>query len=414
MSSRSSDSATRPAPFFDQGLFLLHLNRGKEEMRRGTYDEARREFEAAQRFRPNDPEVLSNLSFALFHLGHYEDAERMTRDLLKKYPDSVPLLFNLGLILFKGGRDAEAKAPLLKILDIAPSHRKAHLTLGLVLQRIGETTRALKHFKLAGAELRAGSEGDDTVARTARAASQELPSGAVRHPSATTVKPETVEGLEERTMPRLVSDLPLAPAAVASSAATSPITVPIVAIGPFLPKGGGFLSADCRSGLLVRRDILTGRSGAPTLEGDRQLTGALARLLVRAGGNGTLLLVDRGRRPYLRSLEEEFLSVDPGRLFAFQSSLVYREDPAFEFRRHIALPFLKLFGTGAVAFSVFSEPERFVVTPADPLTLSARAVLAYGGDVRPELLEETDPLAEFGSGPVFRFVGSGFVLAEAG
>src|SRR6185295_15125998 len=118
---------------FDQGLFLLHLNRGKERLKRGEYDAARRELEDARHLRPRDPEV----------------AERLTRALLRTHPDSVPLLFNLGLILWKAGRDAEAKEPLARVLALAPAHRKAHLTLGLVLQRSGEPALASHHLRLA-------------------------------------------------------------------------------------------------------------------------------------------------------------------------------------------------------------------------------------------------------------------------
>ena len=176
MPSRGSEStrAFRPAPFFDHGLFLLHLNRGKEEMARGHHDAARREFDEAQRLRPQDPEVLLNLSITLFHLGQYGQAEEKTRELLLEHDESVPLLFNLGLILFKSGRDAEAREPLERVLGLAPAHRKAHLTLGLIAQRAGEYDTAQRHFKLAGAELKDGAEGDDSVARTARAAAAEV------------------------------------------------------------------------------------------------------------------------------------------------------------------------------------------------------------------------------------------------
>ncbi len=148
MSTRASEP-TRSAPFFDHGLFLLHLNRGKEDLRRGLHDDARREFEEARRYRANDPEVLSNLALAMFHLGQLEEAERITRGLLGSHADSVPLLFNLGLILFKGGR-REAREPLERVLALAPGHRKAHLTLGLILQREGRLEEAKRHFAAAG------------------------------------------------------------------------------------------------------------------------------------------------------------------------------------------------------------------------------------------------------------------------
>ncbi|MCL4808366.1 MAG: tetratricopeptide repeat protein, partial [Thermoanaerobaculia bacterium] len=170
MSTRASEPM-RNAPFFDHGLFLLHLNRGKEDLRKGLHDDARREFEEARRYRPNDPEVCSNLALATFHLGHLEEAERITRGLLVSHADSVPLLFNLGLILFKAGRP-EAREPLERVLALAPGHRKAHLTVGLILQREGRLEDARRHFDAAGSERRLETDGDDTIARTARAAAR--------------------------------------------------------------------------------------------------------------------------------------------------------------------------------------------------------------------------------------------------
>jgi len=112
-------------------------------------------------------------------------------------------------------------------------------------------------------------------------------------------------------------------------------------------------------------------------------------------------------------LRGEFLSADPARLFGFDARLTYREDPAFEFRRQIALPFLKLFGSGAVAFSVSAEPARLEVSPETSLTLACRSLLAYGGDLTVDLVEDSDPLAELGGGPVVTVSGAGWVLIEA-
>lgn len=428
MASRSSETtrAFRPAPFFDHGLFLLHLNRGKEEMARGHHEAARREFDEAQRLRPQDPEVLLNLSITLFHLGQYAVAEERTRELLGEHDESVPLLFNLGLILFKSGRDAEAKEPLERVLSLAPAHRKAHLTLGLIAQRAGEYDAAQKHFRLAGAELKDGSEGDDSVARTARAAAAEvraatrpaaglgdtMPSSTVplRQDTRPTpvVKPEPLDSLTSS------GKRPITSSGVRPRSGVSPRVPDMAApVGPFTPRPGGFLSAACSGGLRVRRGVVVGRSGGPVLSPDTRLAGALAELLVAASGEGTLLLADQGRIPYLKALANEFLSVEPTRLLAFDEALTYREDPAFEFRDRIARPFLKLFGSGAVGLSVVAEPARFDVERQAPLTIAARAVVAFGGDLTPELLEESDPIAGLGAGPVLRFAGSGYVLADA-
>jgi len=424
--SRGSETtrAFRPAPFFDHGLFLLHLNRGKEEMARGHHEAARREFDEAQRLRPQDPEVLLNLSITLFHLGQFSAAETKTRELLQEHDDSVPLLFNLGLILFKSGRDADAKEPLEKVLALAPAHRKAHLTLGLIAQRVGAFEIAQKHFRLAGAELRDGSEGDDSVARTARAAAAEVraatlrPTGSMNdtRPAAAAkddtkptpvVKPEPLDSLTSSGKRNLVSS------GVRPRSGSIPRVEIAAPVGPFTPKPGGFLSAACVGGLRVRRGVVVGRQGISAHATDSRLAGALAGVLVSASGEGTLLLADQGRVPWLKSLSNEFLSVETSRLLAFDEALTYREDPAFEFRDKIAQPFLKLFGTGTVALSVVSEPARFEVERQNPFTLAARAVVAYGGDLTPELLEESDPIAGLGAGPVLRFVGSGYVLADA-
>jgi len=400
-------ASARAIPFFDQGLFLLHLNRGKELVKHGEHDAARRELEEARRLRPRDPEVAASLSLALFHLGDYDEAEKVTRALVASHPGSVPLLFNLGLILWKAGRDADAVDPLERVLELAPTHRKAHLTLGLVLQRSGGAERARDHFRIAGAERAQGSDGDDTLARAARSASQ---GDAGRARVAPLVSPEGLETGE--IAPARPEAKPGAgtPVAEPPAAPAPPIGVSESA-GPFTPRPGGFLAVSCERGVYVRRGVLTGRTGAPVLEPERRLGGALARHLVHAFGGGGVLLVSRGRVPRLRQLIEEFISVDPGRLLAFEASLAYREDPAFEFRRTVP-PFLKLFGSGLVALAVSSEPARFEVTEGESLTIAARAVVAFGGDLNPELLEEADAMAELGAGPVLRFSGTGWVLAE--
>lgn len=442
MSTRASEP-TRSAPFFDHGLFLLHLNRGKEDLRRGLHDDARREFEEARRYRASDPEVLSNLALAMFHLGQLEEAERITRGLLGSHADSVPLLFNLGLILFKGGR-REAREPLERVLALAPGHRKAHLTLGLILQREGRLDEARRHFAAAGSERRVEVDGDDTITRAARAAAAGRTAPDAPAPS---VKPEAFDHAaasgEPSTQPIATPVpppapppvAPLEPPAAAGAPASAalvessmppgtppPMPVPVATPRPapaaapaptFALRAGGVVAADARRGVLVRRAALTGRTGVAELSPDDALAGILAGFFVRAAGSGSVLLVDPRRGLHVVHLRNEFLSADPARLFGFDAALGVREDPAFELRRLIALPFLKLHGTGCVAFSTAGEPARLELTPETPLTLASRSLLGYGGDVTVDLVEDADPLADLGGGPVLSLSGSGYVLIEA-
>ena len=412
--------AFRPAPFFDHGLFLLHLNRGKEEMGRGHYETARREFEEARRLRPRDPEVLLDLSITLFHIGQLADAEAMTRDLLTEHAESVPLLFNLGLILFKSGRDRDAQEPLERVLGFAPAHRKAHLTLGLVAQRRGAWDEAQRHFRMAGAELKDGVEGDDSVARAARTAAAEVRKATAISPSPSdtrpspVVKPEPLDSLTASGKLRLSSGIRPRPPAAALAGAEGAAPAPATPLGPFLPRPGGFLSVSCKSGVRVRRGIVVGRSGGPVLEAFLGvMPDGLDQILVGASGDGILLVADPGRVPWLKALAGETLSVYPARLLAFESALACRAVVTPETGDRTAPPFLRLSGSGVVALAVSSEPARFDVERGQPLAIAARAVVAYGGEVVPELLEEGDPLSGLGAGASMQFTGAGFVLADA-
>lgn len=390
-------------------------------MGRGYHETARREFEEARRLRPRDPEVLLNLSITLFHLGQFDEAETMTRDLLAEHAESVPLLFNLGLILFKSGQDREAREPLEKVLGFAPAHRKAHLTLGLLAQRRGAWDEAQRHFRMAGAELKDGSEGDDSVARTARAAAAEVRIATATRPSphdtrpnpAVIVKPEPLDSLTASGKLKFSSGARPRPSAAVLAGVDSAAAV-ARPLGPFSPKPGGFLSVACGAGVRVRRGIVVGRSGAPVLDASiSQAPDGLDRILVGASGDGILLLAEPGRVPWLKALSGESLSVHPERLLAFESALACRADVTPDAGHRTAPPFLKLAGSGAVALAVSSEPARFDVERGQPLAIAARAVVAYGGEVVPELLEESDPLSGLGAGASMRFTGAGFVLADA-
>src|SRR6184192_3081794 len=64
---------------FDQGVFLLHHNRGREAFQEGRYAEARRELESAQKLRPDDADVLNLLGLVYFKTNAYPEAEVIYR-----------------------------------------------------------------------------------------------------------------------------------------------------------------------------------------------------------------------------------------------------------------------------------------------------------------------------------------------
>src|SRR5881394_1249108 len=146
------DSAAAPPAPFDQGVFLLHYNRGREAFQEGRYAEARRELESAQRLRRDDADVLNLLGLVYFKTNAFPEAEVIYRRLVHENPNVFILHSNLGLILFKQGKLDEAQRYLLRAIELRPNYAKSHLYLGLLYRQKRKFGLALEHLKFAGAD----------------------------------------------------------------------------------------------------------------------------------------------------------------------------------------------------------------------------------------------------------------------
>ena len=142
----------REAPPFDQGIFLLHLNKGREALRAGSLSTARAELETALSIRPGDEDVRNLLSVVYFRIGEFDEAEKITRKLVSENPDSAVLRSNLGIILVKTGAVDAAETELRRAIDLKPDHAKSHLYLGFVYRQKRKLGLALEHFGFAGAD----------------------------------------------------------------------------------------------------------------------------------------------------------------------------------------------------------------------------------------------------------------------
>ncbi|MFZ2490101.1 MAG: tetratricopeptide repeat protein, partial [Thermoanaerobaculia bacterium] len=140
------------APPFDQGVFLLHYNRGREAFQEGRYAEARREFEAAQKLRPEDSDVLNLLGLVYFKTNAFPEAEVIYRRLVVDNAGVFILHSNLGLILFKQGKLDEAEGFLRRSIELRPNYAKSHLYLGILYRQRKRYELALEHLKFAGAD----------------------------------------------------------------------------------------------------------------------------------------------------------------------------------------------------------------------------------------------------------------------
>ena len=137
---------------FDQGVFLLHYNRGREAFQEGRYAEARRELEQAQRLRPDDSDVLNLLGLVYFKTNAFPEAEVIYRRLAAENANVFILHSNLGLILFKQGKLDEAERFLLRSVELRPNYAKSHLYLGLLYRQRRKFGLALEHLRFAGAD----------------------------------------------------------------------------------------------------------------------------------------------------------------------------------------------------------------------------------------------------------------------
>ena len=120
---------------FDQGVFLLHCNRGREAFQEGRFAEARRELENAEKLRPYDADVLNLLGLVYFKTNAFPEAEVIYRRLIRENPNVFILHSNLGLILFKQAKYDEAEQFLRRSIELRPNYAKSHLYLGLLYKQ---------------------------------------------------------------------------------------------------------------------------------------------------------------------------------------------------------------------------------------------------------------------------------------
>jgi hypothetical protein len=138
---------------FDQGLFLVHLNRGREHFDARNFGDAAEELEEARRLRPGDESVLNLLGLAYFKQEKYREADGVYRRLIDLNPESATLYFNLGLVCFKLSDLDRAEATFLRTLELKPDNQKAHFYLGNIYEKKKQYYNAIFQYRKAGANI---------------------------------------------------------------------------------------------------------------------------------------------------------------------------------------------------------------------------------------------------------------------
>ena len=431
------------APPFDQGVFLLHYNRGREAFQEGRYAEARRELESAQRLRPDDADVLNLLGLVYFKTNAFPEAEVIYRRLIAENPNVFILHSNLGLILFKQGKLDEAEQFLLRAVDLRPNYAKSHLYLGLLYRQRKKFGPALEHLKFAGAE-KLVREVEQEMRPPAPPpppppAPKPVPVAPPPEPKVTTQKiralvPENVTQPGRVPTPEVPAPPPVVPPEPAITAARKlqdavdePQHVEAKKIDvarkiegasrTFTLHENGFLEINFARSVHVKRGTVSSYSGNLKFVAESGLLGTTAQTLVKAVGQGKIFVYERGRKTFLLDLNDEFIYVEGSNLLALEDSLTYRVEPIYDASYQRKIDTVKIFGKGSLAISTSIEPLTMRVTRDYPLSISSNALVAWTGNLiatvvddkslETVMIENTDV-----GGFKIRFEGEGVVVSE--
>ena len=436
------------APPFDQGVFLLHYNRGREAFQEGRYAEARRELENAQRMRPDDSDVLNLLGLVYFKTNAFPEAEVIYRRLAEENPNVFILHSNLGLIHFKQGKLDEAEHYLLRAIELRPNYAKSHLYLGLLYRQRRKYGLALEHLRFAGAE------------KIVREVEAEMRPQSPAPLPLTAATPETLRQREKQTL-TTQRIAPLTPARMAEikELMTQPGSVPRPATAPiprvvdtahtaarklqeavdetqladdkrldlahkiegasktFTLHENGFLEINFGRSVHVKRGTVSSYSGNLKFVAESGLLGTTAQTLVKAVGQGKIFVYEKGRKTFLLDLHDEFIYVEGSNLLALEDTLTYRVEPIYDGTYQRKIDTVKIFGKGSLAISTHIEPLTLRVTREYPLSISSAALVAWTGNVIPTVMDDKslenvmiENVDE--AGFKIRFEGDGVVVSE--
>jgi len=415
------------APPFDQGVFLLHYNRGREAFQEGRYAEARRELESAQRLRPDDSDVLNLLGLVYFKTNAFPEAEVIYRRLSSENPNVFILHSNLGLILFKQGKLDEAEHYLSRAIELRPNYAKSHLYLGLLFLQKRKYGLALEHLKFAGADKMVREvEAEMTPPKPERTTQKMV---ALKEPLPTPTA--TIPG-------KIPAPQPAPPAPAPDTAHTAARKLQEAVDEPahieekridlgarkiegasrtFALHENGFLEINFARSVHVKRGTVSSYSGNLKFVAESGLLGTTAQTLVKATGAGKIFVYEKGRKTFLLDLNDEFIYVEGHNLLALEDTLTYRVEPIYDSSYQRKIDTVKIFGKGSLAISTSIEPLTLRVTREYPLSISSNALVAWTGNLIPQVMDDqtlANVMIETAddSGFKIRFEGDGVVVSE--
>jgi len=448
-----------PRAPFDQGLFLTHLNKGKELYELRKFEQAERELEEAYLLRPRDQKVLNLLGLVYFKQDKYEKAEEVYRKLVAESPDAHTLFYNLGLIYFKLNRLEEAESAFMKALELTQGNPKINFYLGSIYERLHRFQDAIYQYRQAGANIMVRRVEDKIAATVPPTRPSGL--GLPKRPEDTAefkardiqealkkqkadIKTEPAIGAAKTLQP--VSDLLMADgiatrppdpdtARFRGSPPPTPGTLqrfpeiisfprgdtaPIA--GPDRPQGSevfrflqnNLMEIDFSGKVFIKQGTIYSYSGNLTFWVKDKRPGGVPALVIITG-SGKVILTDKGREITFMQVEEETVYVEPTHLLACEETLTPRYVPIAETGSGPEM--IALDGRGLVALSVASKPLQLSVSPELPVSVPSTSVITWSGSLTPRVVDDRQLYevmlpADTHAGPLVRLEGTGRVLVE--
>jgi len=109
--------------FNNKNLAIIFNNRGTGYSRKGEYDRAIRDFDAALRLKPDDASAFYNRGIAYYGKGQYDQAIRDFTEAIRLKPDYTSAYGNRGLAYAKLGRRDKAIADYRKAIELRPGDK---------------------------------------------------------------------------------------------------------------------------------------------------------------------------------------------------------------------------------------------------------------------------------------------------
>jgi Tfp pilus assembly protein PilF len=124
-----------------------HNNLGLLYQQKGLLDESVHEFQRATFINPRYGRAHCNLGVTLMRQGKLDLARAEFELAASLDPRDTDARVNLALVQSANREPEAARATLLNALAIDPSSAAAHYNLGLLYDQVGETSRALEHYR---------------------------------------------------------------------------------------------------------------------------------------------------------------------------------------------------------------------------------------------------------------------------